>query len=197
MADEHGGERSERVLDARSLRGLAHPLRIRMLGLLRTEGPATATALADRLGERSGTTSWHLRQLAEHGFIEEVQGRGTARERWWRAAQQSTRLTDTIDLGDPETRGALDIYLHEVLTTSFHQAAAFLAERESWEESWGEAWTLSDWDLRLTPPELQELLERIEALVESYRRDERPGDASVAVQVQGFPRRRTPPPSPQ
>jgi DNA-binding transcriptional ArsR family regulator len=73
-------------LDARTLRGLAHPLRARMVGLLRTEGPATATSLAARVGESSGTTSWHLRQLADAGLVEEDSHRGNRRERWWRAA---------------------------------------------------------------------------------------------------------------
>ena len=70
------------MLDARSLRGLAHPLRVRMLWMLETDGPATATILADRLGERTGTTSWHLRELASCGFVEEVSDRGNKRERW-------------------------------------------------------------------------------------------------------------------
>ena len=60
------------ALDAGSLRGLAHPVRLRMLGLLRTEGPATATRLAARLGLNSGATSYHLRQLATHGFVVEA-----------------------------------------------------------------------------------------------------------------------------
>jgi DNA-binding transcriptional ArsR family regulator len=52
-------------LDARNLRGLAHPVRVRMLGLLRTEGPSTATLLGERLGLSSAATSYHLRQLAD------------------------------------------------------------------------------------------------------------------------------------
>ena len=51
------------------LKALSHPVRLRMLGLLRTEGPATATTLAARLGLNTGATSYHLRQLAQHGFI--------------------------------------------------------------------------------------------------------------------------------
>ncbi|MDQ6873956.1 MAG: helix-turn-helix domain-containing protein [Actinomycetota bacterium] len=188
-------EPTERVLDARSLRGLAHPLRIRMLTLLRTDGPATATQLGNRLGESSGTTSWHLRQLAEYGFIEEVRGRGTARERWWQAAQQRTRLTETVDLSDPETRGALDVYLHEVLTMYFHRTAAFLAEREGWGEEWNNSWTLSNWELPLTAAETRDLLEQLERLIESFRREPRPGDALVEFQLAGYPRRRPADPS--
>ena len=77
----------------RKLRALAHPLRVRMIGLLRTEGPATATTLAKRLGESTGATSYHLRQLAAYGLIEEDPERhGHGRERWWRSASASPRF---------------------------------------------------------------------------------------------------------
>ena len=68
------------------LKALSHPVRLRMLGLLRAEGPATATALAARLGLNSGATSYHLRQLAAHGFVEDDASRGNGRDPWWRAA---------------------------------------------------------------------------------------------------------------
>src|SRR5690606_34588991 len=76
--------------DAMALRALAHPQRLRMLGMLRVDGPATATSLAQRMGLNSGATSYHLRQLARHGFIVEDETRGNARDRWWRAAHEST-----------------------------------------------------------------------------------------------------------
>jgi DNA-binding transcriptional ArsR family regulator len=60
------------VLDSRGLRGLAHPMRVQILDLLDLDGPATATMLADSLGVRSGSTSWHLLKLAEVGLIVEV-----------------------------------------------------------------------------------------------------------------------------
>src|SRR3712207_9537790 len=62
-----------------------------LLALLRSEGPSTASRLGQRIGESSGTTSYHLRQLAGLGFVEEVPGQGTARERWWRARHRRTR----------------------------------------------------------------------------------------------------------
>ena len=57
-------------MDAAQLRALSHPLRLRMLEVLR-EGPATASALGRRLGESSGATSYHLRALAKAGVVEE------------------------------------------------------------------------------------------------------------------------------
>ena len=69
-----------RVHDPSVLRALAHPLRGRLLGLLRTEGPSTATRLGQQLGESSGATSYHLRQLEAYGFVGEARREG--RERW-------------------------------------------------------------------------------------------------------------------
>ena len=73
-----------------ALRALSHPVRLRMLALLRTEGPATATTLAARLGLNTGATSYHLRQLAEHGFVVDDPERGDGRDRWWQAAHRAT-----------------------------------------------------------------------------------------------------------
>jgi DNA-binding transcriptional ArsR family regulator len=78
------------MLTPTALRGLVHPFRLRLLDLLQADGPATATTLARRIGESSGVASYHLRVLAEHGFIVEGTTRGTARDRWWRAARRST-----------------------------------------------------------------------------------------------------------
>jgi DNA-binding transcriptional ArsR family regulator len=73
------------VRDARELRALAHPVRLALLEELAV-GPATATELAERVGESAANCSWHLRQLARYGFIEEAGG-GTGRQRPWRMAQ--------------------------------------------------------------------------------------------------------------
>src|SRR6478735_11898073 len=79
-------ERDVFVDDTARLKALAHPLRVRLLGLLRTYGPSTATALARRVDQSSGVTSYHLRQLESSGFVVEDTERGNRRERWWKAA---------------------------------------------------------------------------------------------------------------
>src|SRR5687768_17326223 len=73
----------DRVLDSGALRALAHPLRVRIYDILSQYGPQTASTLAERLGESSGSTSYHLRALAKHDLIREATERGTGRERWW------------------------------------------------------------------------------------------------------------------
>ena len=77
---------------------LAHPLRTRLLGALRLEGPATATGLARLLGTNTGATSYHLRRLADVGLVEET-GTGTGRQRVWRAAHDRHSWT-TSAAGD-------------------------------------------------------------------------------------------------
>lgn len=186
--------KNDRPLDLgpRQLRALAHPLRIRMIGLLRTDGAATATTLAKRLGESTGSTSYHLRQLAAYGLIEEDrehQGRG--RERWWRSAYTSTRYDVAALEIDAETRGALEIFLHTALAEEYRRAAAFLSERAEWPRPWREAADFSDYRLDLTPDRLKALTKELATVIERYLDD--PGATSgdareVIVGVHAFPR---------
>jgi DNA-binding transcriptional ArsR family regulator len=177
------------LLTPSSLKALAHPIRVKLLGLLRADGPSTATALATRLGESSGTTSYHLRQLAGAGFVVEDTGRGNARDRWWRAAQQVTRLDTSGWPDDPDVQPAVETYLGAVLEASVRKALAAYAERSSWTRAWRDNATLSDLRLNLTPAELGRLNVEVEAVVERYRRDPRKGDQPVIVQWQSFPDR--------
>lgn len=93
--------------DPRALKALAHPLRQEILRRLRRDGVATATSLAAALGENTGATSYHLRQLAEHGFVEDVPERARGRERWWRARPQDVRFLPRSELTE-DARTALD-----------------------------------------------------------------------------------------
>jgi DNA-binding transcriptional ArsR family regulator len=80
-----------RVLDAGALKALAHPLRFQLVELLIELGPSTASELGRQVGESSGSTSYHLRQLAKQGLIEEAPDLGTARDRYWRAVRGGGR----------------------------------------------------------------------------------------------------------
>ncbi|SFE21528.1 Helix-turn-helix domain-containing protein [Actinopolyspora alba] len=175
-------------LDAAGLRALAHPLRIRILGELRAEGPATATQLAERFEQRSGTTSWHLRQLAEHGFVEQDTERGNRRERWWRATHAETAFHPERFSTDAELGPALSTLLHEVAANHHRELTGFLASLPEWSEEWIQASELSDWQLSLSRDELAELTAEVGRLVERYRRDPAAGDEPVMVQLRAFPR---------
>jgi DNA-binding transcriptional ArsR family regulator len=178
-----------RRIDARSLRGLAHPLRMSILEAVELDGPATSTMLAARLGESTGTISWHLRLLAEHGYLEEDVERGTKRERWWRIPGR-TVLDPAEFRDDPETSGALDVYLRHLVERYFDRVRAYVDE--NWPGEWQHAAALSDWrDLRLTPEQLTQLNDEIGAVIDRYVAIEPAGTNAerVIVQLQSFPRR--------
>src|SRR3954464_897790 len=58
-------------LDAASLKALAHPLRVQIMRALDLREQMSVTSLAAELGETTGAVSYHLRQLARHGLVEE------------------------------------------------------------------------------------------------------------------------------
>ncbi|MEU8297561.1 winged helix-turn-helix domain-containing protein [Micromonospora sp. NPDC048909] len=175
--------------DPTALRGLAHPLRVRLLDLLREHGPATATGLATRLGQSTGATSYHLRQLARYGFVVDEPGRAVGRERWWRAAHRNTVLDGVVGHAAP---AAAETYLRAVAAMYADRIDRWLGELPALPSQWSGAPTLSDWRLRLTPAEATELHGRIGALLDAYRRDEPgvgapPDAATVVVQAQLMP----------
>jgi DNA-binding transcriptional ArsR family regulator len=156
-----------------------------ILNALKTDGTATSTTLADRLGESTGTLSWHLRLLAEHGFIEEDVERGTKRERWWRAVAERQVLEPSELPGER----ALGVYLAAIVRQCFDRAERFVSE--DWSSEWQSAATLSDWqDLRLSPERLAALNQELLAVVDTYANAPQDPDGSpVSVQIQSFPRR--------
>ncbi len=180
----------EELIDAKRLRGIAHPLRLRILWSLRERGPSTATKLAGALGESSGATSYHLRQLAAYGFVVEDPDHGTERERWWRAAKRGSTL-ELPAADDHEGRMLAGEYLHTVAdrySGRMHQAIDAIPTAPP---DWIEAATLSDVALRLTATESEQLIADLFALATRYRRHDVPnppaGSRRVAFQFQVLP----------
>ncbi|GAB2846463.1 helix-turn-helix domain-containing protein [Streptomyces deserti] len=183
-------EQSIRVLDARSLRGLAHPLRMRLVVALRRGGPATASQLAEKLGESSGATSYHLRQLAAHGFIEDAPEHGKGRERWWQAVHMGVEFDSALLRNpDPGVRGAATLFRQEVANHHTLELATWLGSLGDSSPEWDDASDMSDFTLRLTPDRARELVEKMHELVQSYRLqpEDAPGAETVRVHTHVFP----------
>ncbi|MFF6910224.1 ArsR/SmtB family transcription factor [Streptomyces sp. NPDC012389] len=187
------GKHNMHNVDARTLRTLAHPLRIRLLNALREFGPATASGLGERLGESSGATSYHLRQLADAELVEDAPELGKGRERWWRAVHEGSTFesADFLSHADPEVRGAIDVVMHEVATTHAQELNTWLGTMGEWPEEWRRSSDMSDFKLRLTPELARELSEKLHEVVESFR-DRVPegteGSAVVRTHLHTFPR---------
>lgn len=197
-AGESGTDRpSPRVLNERSLRGLAHPLRIQLLNALRRYGPATASQLGKRLGESSGATSYHLRQLAEFGFVQDAPEHGKGRERWWKAVEGGITYDGRLmNQEDPEIRGAADVLMHEVAAAHYKELTGWIADRAQWTEKWAEVGDMSDITLRLTADRLAELTRKLHELVESYDTPAHAGEEDteeVRVHLHALPFRTSPP----
>ncbi|SFP59317.1 Helix-turn-helix domain-containing protein [Geodermatophilus dictyosporus] len=175
------------VSDPRVLRAVAHPLRAALLGLLRAEGPSTASRLGQRTGESSGSTSYHLRQLAGFGLVEEVPGEGTGRERWWRARHRSTRWSTEEVVARPGGREVVEEMTSQVLATQRRVLAAHAEQREQLDEAWRDATSLNDWALHLSPAAAGELVDELNAVVARWRSErEEPGQPLVQVLVDVF-----------
>jgi DNA-binding transcriptional ArsR family regulator len=161
------------VLTPRRLRGLVHPIRVRLLHLLETDGPATASHLGRRIGESSGTTSYHLRILADLGFVEDDPDHGNGRDRWWRAPHRSSAFSfrSPDDPGDAET---------VVLATQFMrlevdaQHRRMLTYVDSLPDRLDELptlpWTFSSHAIELTHEQARALAAEVNAVVGRYAR---------------------------
>ena len=170
------------------LKALAHPIRFRMLDVLQTDGPATATGLGRIVGESSGTTSYHLRQLASAGLIAEDPDLGSGRDRWWRATR---RWSIDLDLAEgPATRADAAVVLDEVLSGRVDRLRRWQAESSQWGRAWRDATVIASSRLSLTPDEMTRLGNELVAVVERYAGLHERGDsgtASISVQTDVFP----------
>jgi hypothetical protein len=159
------GRTVTRLTDPRALRAYAHPVRMKLMGLLRTEGPLTATRAAELLGESSGTCSFHLRQLAKYGLVEETGG-GTGREKPWRATTTSTAW-DTI-AATPEAAAAGGLLSTVAAETYFEQLMRWLEAQPGEPTEWREAAWFGDRILYVTAEELAELGRKVSDMVDAY-----------------------------
>ncbi len=173
-------------LSATQIRTLAHPLRVRLLGILRVDGPATATTLARLLDTNTGATSYHLRQLAEVGLVTEETDRGTARQRFWRAAHEASTWQPTDFDDDPDARAAADWIGSEQLRCLGEQAEKWFAARDTASRAWREAATMGDALLTLSPTRLRALNDEIWEVIVKYRQDAALAEEEDAGQVHVF-----------
>lgn len=182
----------DRKLDLEGLKVLAHPLRVQILETLSTYGQFTASGLAERLGESSGATSYHLRQLEKHDFVREVPGKGTARERWWERVPGGLSLMPDSGGGTAAGQAASKMVLREWERTRASLLADF-SERgyEELPMDWILASNISTVNLRLTAPQLKEIAEAwdsfIDPYIDRYRGQNVPGSRPIQIHFNAFP----------
>ncbi len=184
------------IRDVEAMRVLAHPMRQRILRYLRQAGPATSTTLAQAMGENSGIMSYHLRQLAEYGFVQEVPERGHGKERWWQVAPEPLwipreGLSLQARAEAPGVRGAGPPGLADAVEgfERFYAARGAMGE-------WGRGtWALMRTRLTLTREEAVQLLADQQELISRYQREAGKAPAGARTVVFGFLAYPDPPPS--
>jgi DNA-binding transcriptional ArsR family regulator len=185
-------ERSRaRITDPQVMRALAHPARISILEHLSSTGSVvTATQMAGVVGLSPSATSYHLRELAKYGLVEQAPGRGDGRERVWRSVSSGWNLDGSDD--EPETRAAEQELIDVYLTRDFALMKDYFAREHQEPAEWRSASALMGKTLLLTADELQEVTAAVNELLKPYERRRRAADPPsgarpVAVHYSVYP----------
>ena len=182
-----------RHLDMESLKALAHPLRVQILDTLSTYGEFTASGLAERLGESSGATSYHLRQLERHGFVREVAGKGTGRERWWERVPGGIHLDATTEITDTTAGRAAVMTVMRQWERHRSSLLQDFQERgyDELPKEWIDASNVATVSLRLTREQLKEIVDGWDAFIDpyivKYRGQNPPGSRPIQLHFNAFP----------
>jgi predicted ArsR family transcriptional regulator len=154
------------LTDPRAMRAITHPVRLALLEALGLEGPLTATTAAEVISESPTTCSFHFRQLAKYGFVEQA-ARGPGRTRSWRLTTVGMRFTDVHD--DPEATLAARALDRALRQRSIERLQRFYELRASYPRRWQEVTGASEFMLHVSPEELRALDEEITAILQRYR----------------------------
>jgi DNA-binding transcriptional ArsR family regulator len=146
---------------------MSNPVRRRIREHIRKHGEANSTSVARAIGESTGTTSYHLRKLAEQNLIEEIPERSAGRERWWRLLPMDHRPAAPADR-TPEEQVALQSMRAQQLSADIELA---IAAEEGFEgpDGWVQG---SRWGGYMTKEELLAFFDEYLALLDKYGHEE-------------------------
>lgn len=180
-----------RLSDAETLRALAHPVRIALVEVLTVYGPLTATEAGERIGETPTTCSFHLRQLARYGFVEEAGG-GKGRARPWKMT--SIGMTFAATHEDAETQVAARVLGRMIRERQLERFHRWEETRADYPREWQDSAISDEYIFYLTPEELAalgaELLALLRPKVQQRLADPSkrpPGSLPVELLVLGYP----------
>ncbi|MET3427736.1 DNA-binding transcriptional ArsR family regulator [Actinoplanes tereljensis] len=184
-------ERGVRVSDPRVMRALSHPARIEIVEYLNDSGAAvTATECASMVGLSPSATSYHLRELAKYGLVEQAPSRGDGRERLWRSVAAGLRIDP--DMAEPAANAAARALVDLYLNRDLERARDWFSRLGTEPEEWRRVGAMRGDRLLITTDELKALVEKITELIEPYgireRQDSAPeGARRVAFSMAAYP----------
>jgi DNA-binding transcriptional ArsR family regulator len=171
-------------IDAGALKALAHPMRVRINQILALRGQVSVTSLAEELGESTGATSYHLRQLARHGLVEQCDPpEGGGRQRWWRMAVDEIHMSGFDFMRNSDTREAVGFLLREYNADRTRKLANWYTTATEWPPEWQQASSDMDGRLDLNAKQTRALADELGALIDKYHKL-KPGRGARKVDVQ-------------
>jgi DNA-binding transcriptional ArsR family regulator len=151
-----------RITDPQALRALSHPLRLDIVEMLGSLGPSTAAECARHLNTSQASCSFHLRQLAKYGFVEQAPDTGDRRERPW-------QLTDIEQSWSSSDSGAAGEAMGQVfLQREFERLQNWSASSAAAPDEWRDATFMGGATLPLTAAELGSIGEAMRAAISPY-----------------------------
>lgn len=165
------------ITDSRVLAAMAHPLRRRLMDVLKVDGPSTATALARRTDQAVANISHHLRVLAGAELVQEAPELARdRRERWWQLVPASLRWSTSDFAEDPASAAIAEAAQRLNLDHQIELVRRWYGAGEKQREAWGEGPFSTDKWLSLTPGELAELSKQMNELLDRWARRPAPDD---------------------
>ncbi|MFB7436510.1 ArsR/SmtB family transcription factor [Streptomyces microflavus] len=187
----------EQITDLSRLKAFTNPLRMQLYRLLYAAGTATASQLAEQVDQAPSLVSYHLRKLAEHGFVKEADSQGTdGRERWWQVSSEKGWGFRDADFTDtPEGTAAVSTLLRSILDSRSAQYRTYLDQSSAWGGEWTDAAFSSEWIVALTAAELAQMSDELEVVTRRWRErgktaretGDTEGRENVSVHLYGFP----------
>ena len=158
------------VTNANTLRAMASPIRMRILGTLRVNGEQTVGSISEQLGEAPGVISYHLGQLSGAGLVEKVKSPdGDRRKSWWKACQSAIRLGRSGEKGEVEDAKAVDLFRRSAALSYEMAYERFLDKLPELPQEWADSCTSDDHVLNLTAEEMRLMVEELNEVIHRWR----------------------------
>src|SRR3984957_7751069 len=185
-----------KISDAQTLRALTHPVRLALIEVLSVGGAMTATQAAERIGESPTTCSFHLRQLAKYGLVEEAGG-GKGRSRPWRMTSTGMHI---VTGDDPEVEIAANALVQIWRTRMLARYQTWLETQSSYPREWRKAAGENGFVFYLTAQQRHQLLKDVPGLLLPKMREpledpskRPPGSVPVEMLMFSYPLELPPP----
>ncbi|MDY4678397.1 MAG: helix-turn-helix domain-containing protein [Bifidobacterium tsurumiense] len=175
-----------------TLQAMSNPIRMRILGILRINGPRTVGKISQQMNEAPGAISYHLGQLSHARLVEKVASPdGDRRKSWWKARQDSTQFGNGIEDDDIDATSK-DLFRRTAALSHEMAYERFLDKLPSLPDEWSEASANDDHVIRMTADDAKSMINELDEVIRKWERQaasasqKKEGTEPVALTLQVF-----------